>query len=123
MVALGLVVETVILVVVAMVYEPQGAKGPFGLVDLLHGGFAGFCVRAFAMMLTVGAIAFAAPALARTFPAGPLLGLVAWAVGIVVDWCWHPSLQGAGVWLLVGGLPAAFVGTTMPMLVRRFHGA
>lgn len=118
MVALGLAAETLVLVVVAGVGDERGTKSLFHLVDVMHGGPLGFSLRAIGMGAFVAATAWAAPAWACSFAAGPVLGLAAWIVGVLVDSARRGSLDGIAACLLLGGLPALFVGTTMPLFAR-----
>jgi hypothetical protein len=121
MVALGLAVETLVLVVVAGVGDERGTQSLFYLVETMHGGLLGFSLRAMGMGAFVAAAAWAAPAWARSFAAGPVLGLAAWILGVLVDSAWHGSLDGVAACLVLGGLPALFVGTTMPLFVRHLE--
>jgi len=63
-------------------------------------------------------IAAAVPRWTRSFAAGPLLAVAAWTTAVLVLWDRHASLEALSFCLLLGGLPAAFVGTSLPLFVR-----
>jgi hypothetical protein len=63
-------------------------------------------------------IAAAAPRWIRSFAAGPLLAVAAWTTAMLVLADWHASLEALSLCLLLGGLPAAFIGTSLPLFAR-----
>lgn len=111
MIAFGFVVEAAIECALSIAFG-TGVSLPF-LFPWIVWAVMGGCAAG---------IAAAAPRWTGSFAAGPLLAAAAWTTAVLVLWDRHASPEALSFCLLLGALPAVFVGTSLPLFVR-FVGA